>query len=131
MSIIVLCNLILLGGWGNTKSVMRTVKQQRHPVATAHSRPLDCQHPKPFWVSWRGGVFQVGSGLTVGTGHFLSYNSHSTPTVRAVAVSTGFGSAGTWRFGKHSLRLYMSLVVRKPVFGVSDQVPHKPVCTAT
>ena len=24
----------------------------------------------------------------------------------------------------------MSLVVRKPVFGVSDQVPHKPGCTA-
>ena len=24
-----------------------------------------------------------------------------------------------------------SLVVRKPVFGVSDQVPHKPGCTAT
>ena len=27
--------------------------------------------------------------------------------------------------------LYMSLVVRKSVFGVSDQVPHKPGCTAT
>ena len=27
--------------------------------------------------------------------------------------------------------VYMSLVVRKPVFGVSDQVPHKPGCTAT
>ena len=27
--------------------------------------------------------------------------------------------------------LYMSLVVRKPVFGVSDQVRHKPGCTAT
>ena len=26
---------------------------------------------------------------------------------------------------------YMSLVVRKPVFGVSDTVPHKPGCTAT
>ena len=25
----------------------------------------------------------------------------------------------------------MSLVVRKPVFGVSDQVRHKPACTAT
>ena len=25
----------------------------------------------------------------------------------------------------------MSLVVRKPVFGVSDQVPHKPGCTTT
>ena len=27
--------------------------------------------------------------------------------------------------------LYISLVLRKPVFGVSDQVPHKPGCTAT
>ena len=26
---------------------------------------------------------------------------------------------------------YMSLVMRKPVFGVSDQVPHKPGCTIT
>ena len=33
---------------------------------------------------------------------------------------------------KHWLNLYqMSLVLRKPVFGVSDQVPHKPGCTAT
>ena len=27
--------------------------------------------------------------------------------------------------------LHLSLVVRKPVFVVSDQVPHKPGCTAT
>ena len=27
--------------------------------------------------------------------------------------------------------LNMSPVVRKPVFGVSDQAPHKPGCTAT
>ena len=27
--------------------------------------------------------------------------------------------------------LQLSLIVRKPVFGVSDQVPHKPGCTAT
>ena len=26
---------------------------------------------------------------------------------------------------------YMSLVVRKPVFGVSEQVGHKPGCSAT
>ena len=35
----------------------------------------------------------------------------------------------------NSLILYMnrnmSLIVRKPVFGVSDQVRHKPGCTAT
>ena len=27
--------------------------------------------------------------------------------------------------------IYMSLVLRKPVFGVSDQVRHKPGCTVT
>ena len=27
--------------------------------------------------------------------------------------------------------IYLRLVVRKPVFGVSDQVRHKPVCTVT
>ena len=30
----------------------------------------------------------------------------------------------------HSI-LHLSLVLRKPVFGVSDQVSHKPVCTVT
>ena len=28
-------------------------------------------------------------------------------------------------------QLKLSLVLRKPVFGVSDQTPHKPGCTAT
>ena len=28
------------------------------------------------------------------------------------------------------VHVYMSLVLRKPVFGVSDQVRHKPGCTA-
>ena len=27
--------------------------------------------------------------------------------------------------------IHMSLVLRKPVFGVSDQVRHKPCCTTT
>ena len=33
---------------------------------------------------------------------------------------------------KHAaLHNYMSLVLRKPVFRVTDQVRHKPACTAT
>ena len=38
-----------------------------------------------------------------------------------------FGS----NFLKCSILLYMSLVLRKPVFWVSDQVRHKPGCTTT
>ena len=29
------------------------------------------------------------------------------------------------------IKVHMSLVLRKSVFGVSDQVRHKPACTAT
>ena len=35
------------------------------------------------------------------------------------------------RQAKALISLHMSLVVRKPVFGVSDQVQHNPGCTVT
>ena len=89
---------------------MRTIKQQNPPVATVNNKPLDCHNSKPFWVSWAGGIFQIGTGLTVGTGTFLTYNSQSTPTIRAVAVSTGWGVTGTWTFGK-SLHMTQSNVI--------------------
>ena len=38
--------------------------------------------------------------------------------------------AGTGGTAAHDKEDYLS-VVRKPVFGVSDQVQHKPGCTAT
>ena len=37
------------------------------------------------------------------------------------------GTGGTAALDKED---YLSLVVRKPVFGVYDQVQHKPGCTA-
>ena len=37
---------------------------------------------------------------------------------------------GVFRVVVYTIR-QMSLVVRKPVFGISDQVQHKPDCTAT
>ena len=41
-----------------------------------------------------------------------------------------YSAASLWHQVPDTL-LHMSLVVRKPVFGVSDQVRHKPGCTAT
>ena len=102
--IMTLFNLLLLGGWTNTQSVLRTAKQQT-PVATVQNTPVDCNEFRPFWIRWTDGVYEVGYGLIVGTGHFLSYNSQSTPMVNVVAVSTGFGATGTWLFRKCSVRL--------------------------
>ena len=57
------------------------------------------------------------------------------PTLRAVTLVSLLVlelESGKYRTGQSIINVYhMSLVVRKPVFGVSDQVRHKPGCTAT
>ena len=52
------------------------------------------------------------------------------------AWMSGFSEILMDTYEKHNMKYYleldhMSLVVRNPVFGVSDQVPHKPGCTTT
>ena len=49
--------------------------------------------------------------------------------VRTFTVRYYNSTAGAWVCRLN--RKYKSLVVRKPVFGVSNQVRHKPGCTAT
>ena len=100
-----LFDLFLLGGWSNTRSVIRTVKQQDPPVASVQNTPVDCNEFKPFWIRWTDGVYEVGYGLMVGTDPFMLYNSQSPPMVNAVAISTGFGATGTWLFRKCSIGL--------------------------
>ena len=39
--------------------------------------------------------------------------------------------AGIGKMMDSGRKLYLSLVVRKPIFGVSEQARHKPGCTAT
>ena len=93
---------IYLGGWNNSNSAIRTIKQQLPGVAQVWSEPLDCNVSKPFWISWANGEIQVGSGRIVGSDMFMSYVSNSAAVVNYIAVATGFGSSGIWRFGKLS-----------------------------
>ena len=91
--------LNLIGGWGNSKSVIRTQKQQRPPVAEALHTPLDCNCFKRFWIRWDGGVIRVGSGKKVNmAGEFMSYDTGSSPTINYLAISTGWGANGVWKF---------------------------------
>ena len=49
----------------------------------------------------------------------------------SIIVILGFNKAVDPKTDTNQNRVQMSLVVRKPVFGVSDQVPHKPGSTTT
>lgn len=52
---------------------------------------------RPFWISWAGGLLQVGRGNTVsGSMQFLKYQMTETQPISAMAVSTGWGTTGQW-----------------------------------
>ncbi|XP_046556761.1 uncharacterized protein LOC124265984 [Haliotis rubra] len=88
---------IVIGGWRNTQSVIRTGMQHDNRV-TARHRPLSATRFRDFWISWDSGVISVGTGTAVGAGRFMSWRDPSPHPVRYIAVSTGWGSTGVWRF---------------------------------
>ena len=65
-----------------------------------------------------------------------SRDEHVEPRKPSISVDTGVwlvdvGVQNDFSLFWSKTWLYMSLLVRKPVFGVSDQVSHKPGCTAS
>ena len=91
---------IVIGGWGNTQSLIRNCIQCNHMDTAANQNyPLDCSQYRPFWVSWTDNVIKVGTGHDVSINRFLFWNVTSSPhAVNYLAVATGFGSTGTWKF---------------------------------
>ncbi|XP_071086095.1 uncharacterized protein [Haliotis cracherodii] len=91
---------VVIGGWGNTQSVIRTGKQYRNRVIARH-RPLSATQFRDFWISWANGVISVGSGVEVGVGSFMTWTDPSPHPVNYIAVSTGWGSKGLWEFWRY------------------------------
>ena len=79
--------------------------------------------------------------LVTSSGHIINDTIRSGDNCKTRPTSRGSCGANNSILLKHCekvgrladrpLQLNLSLVVRKPVFGVSDQVRHKPGCTAT
>lgn len=89
---------IVLGGWGNTQSVIRDCKQC-HNFATAHTNHFDsCQTYRTFWISWANGVIKVGRESLVGHNMFMSWRDPTPHPVNYIAFATGWGAVGKWKF---------------------------------
>ena len=89
----------LIGGEGNTKSVIR--KQIIGTDYAENTSPrADCTVSKPFWIKWTSGTITVGEGYLVGIGSFMSYTDPTFSPVNRFRVSTGYGTSGEWNFGE-------------------------------
>lgn len=85
---------IVLGGWNNECSVIRT-SPQGNPVAVYPGQIL--KNNKWFWICWDDYAIHVGTGKFPGQGVIMSaQRSLLNIQINHMHVSTGFGSSGIW-----------------------------------
>ena len=85
---------VFIGGWGNTKSVIR--KNRTKPdVAEAHTpNILNDGEFRGFWIRWQDGTISVGKEHDYSP--FLSWTDNEYVPISYVGVCTGWGATGSW-----------------------------------
>lgn len=98
---------IVIGGWGNSKSVIRTSKQGS-PVAQSSGSYLNCNEFVEFWISWNNITITLGAGvMTFNNTGFLTWSLQSgLLSILNSGFYTAFGSTGEWIFYTQGI-LYM------------------------
>jgi hypothetical protein len=85
---------VFIGGWNNTKSVIR--KNRTKPDVFEANTPdiLNGNEFRGFWIRWDGNVIAVGKE---GEGApFMTYESSDNFPINFVGICTGWGATGSW-----------------------------------
>ena len=85
---------IFLGGWSNTKSVIRKNRAQPDVAEVPTPNILNGGEFRGFWVKWDQGPISAGRE---GEGSpFISWNDSEFVPIEYVGVCTGWGASGNW-----------------------------------
>ncbi|XP_012664840.1 C3 and PZP-like alpha-2-macroglobulin domain-containing protein 8 [Otolemur garnettii] len=89
---------IVLGGHQNTRSWISTSKMGE-PVASVYTaKILSWDEFRTFWISWHGGLIQVGHGPEPSNESVIvDWTLLRPPEVQFIGFSTGWGSMGEFR----------------------------------
>ncbi|XP_047022434.1 uncharacterized protein LOC124631846 isoform X1 [Helicoverpa zea] len=86
---------VFLGGWGNTKSVIRRNRTKPDKVEIETAGILNGGEFRGFWLRWDGGIISAGrEGEAI---PFLSWADPEPFPIAFVGVCTGWGATGTWK----------------------------------
>ncbi|XP_022117422.1 uncharacterized protein LOC110994849 isoform X1 [Pieris rapae] len=86
---------IFIGGWGNTKSVIRRNRTKPDKVEIETPGIVNGGEFRGFWVRWDGGIVSAGrEGEAI---PFISWSDPEPFPVAFVGVCTGWGATGTWK----------------------------------
>ncbi|GBP45177.1 C3 and PZP-like alpha-2-macroglobulin domain-containing protein 8 [Eumeta japonica] len=86
---------IFIGGWGNTKSVIRRNRTKPDKVEIETPNVLNGGEFRGFWVRWDGGV--VSAGRENEALPFISWQDPDPFPVSFIGFCTGWGASGTWK----------------------------------
>ena len=90
---------VVIGGWNNTKSVIRRAPADDTFVAEASTPDIvSCTESRYFWISWADQEIRVGSGAVVLDHEILMWKDSNIYDVKAVTLTTSDGHGGTWKF---------------------------------
>ena len=89
---------VVIGASSNQYSVIRNMTLQNNLMAAHTPDILSCDESRPFWLSWAGGLIQVGRGTRVSVDRFIEWQETEPYPTNAVAISTGWGATGEWQF---------------------------------
>ncbi|XP_060070843.1 uncharacterized protein LOC132550773 [Ylistrum balloti] len=88
---------VIIGGWSNTKSVIRTSKDGK-PKASHNGALLNCSKFKTFHISWDDGLIVLHRNTSEGWVKVIKWQDPSPKTITNIAFTTGLWATGAWRF---------------------------------
>ena len=91
---------VVIGGWYNTRSVIRTENIEKAIADTPEI--ISCTEMRHFWIRWTNGHIEVGSGEIIGDHLFMFWTDDSPLNIHAVSLATGYGHAGEYEVSQNT-----------------------------
>ncbi|XP_067664604.1 uncharacterized protein [Haliotis asinina] len=89
---------VVVGGYRNTKSLIRQCTRCPFLIIHEESSLLSCQEYRPFWLSWKNNVISVGKGQVIGKQTFMEYAEKNHTVFNHISVSSYVNNAAVWLF---------------------------------
>ena len=91
---------IVIGGWANTKSVIRRKPLGTYDAVAKNSAStsgiVDGNEYRPFWAQALNGIVRFGTGHIIGQNVVIQWQDPSPIIPNNIGFMTGYGSSGDW-----------------------------------
>lgn len=85
---------VFIGGWSNSKSVIRKNRSKPDVVEVDTPQILSDLEFRGFWIRWDGNVINVGKEGEAAS--FMTYENPDSYPINFIGVCTGWGASGEW-----------------------------------